>query len=88
MDAQAAAGDFKMLAQAAAAIEYGGQGAEGFVLTPTVGWSWRRKDSLGLRIEGGVFYNLYEERSADRLIPGSAEPHRSYGFELWVGTWI
>jgi hypothetical protein len=67
---------------------YGGQGAQGFVITPTVGWSWRRKSSLGLRIEGGVFYNLYEERAVDRLIPGAAAPHRSYGFELWVATWL
>ena len=67
---------------------FGGQGADGFVVTPTLGWSWRRKDSLGFRIEGGVFYNLYEERTLDRLIPGSGAGKRNYGFDLWVATWI
>jgi hypothetical protein len=67
---------------------FGGQGADGFVISPALGWSWRRKDSLGFRVEGGAFYNLYEERKVDRLIPGSAEPVRSYGFELWVATWL
>jgi hypothetical protein len=68
--------------------QLGGQGAGGFVLTPSFGWNWHRKESLGLRLEGGVFYNLYSERAVDRLIPGAAEPHRSYGVELWVGTWL
>jgi hypothetical protein len=67
---------------------FGGQGADGFVVTPSLGWSWRQKDSLGLRIEGGVFYNLYEERGLDRLIPGSTAAHRSYGLDLWLVTWI
>jgi hypothetical protein len=67
---------------------FGGQGADGFVITPAVGLSWKRKDSLGLRLEAGVFYNLYEEKELDRLIPGSGAPHRSYGLELWVATWI
>jgi len=67
---------------------FGGQGASGFVVTPALGWSWRRKSSLGLRIEGGVFYNLYEEKELDRLIPGSGQGHRSYGFDLWMATWI
>lgn len=67
---------------------FGGQGADGFVITPSLGWSWRRKESLGLRIEGGVFYNLYEERELDRLIPAGAAPHRSWGFDLWLATWL
>jgi hypothetical protein len=67
---------------------FGGQGAGGFVVTPSLGWSWHRTQTLGLRIEGGLFYNLYSERSVDRLIPGAAEPHRSYGLELWMGTWL
>jgi hypothetical protein len=67
---------------------FGGQGAGGFVVTPSFGWNWHRHESLGLRLEGGAFYNLYSERAVDRLIPGAAEPHRSYGVELWVGTWL
>jgi hypothetical protein len=67
---------------------FGGQGAAGFVVTPALGVTWRRQRSLGLRVEGGVFYDLYGERGVDRLIPGSSDPHRSYGFELWVGTWL
>jgi hypothetical protein len=68
--------------------ELGGQGAGGFVVTPALGMTWRRKDSLGFRVEGGLFYDLYKERAVDRLIPGSAQPHRSYGAELWVATWL
>lgn len=67
---------------------FGGQGADGFVVGPALGWSWRRKQSLGLRIEAGAFYNLYDERGVDRLIPGSAQPYRSWGFDLWVATWL
>jgi hypothetical protein len=67
---------------------FGGQGAGGFVVTPSLAWTWHRKESLGLRFEGGVFYDLYAERALDRLIPGAAEPHRSYGLELWVATWL
>jgi hypothetical protein len=67
---------------------FGGQGADGFVITPALGWSWRRKESLGLRVEGGVFYNLYEERALDRLVPGAAQPFRSWGIDLWVATWL
>jgi hypothetical protein len=68
--------------------QFGGQGANGFVVTPTLGMVWRRKDSLGLSIEGGAFYDLYSEKEIDRLIPGNSTLHRSYGFELWVGTWL
>ena len=68
--------------------KFGGQGAGGFVVTPTLGMSWRRKDSLGFRVEAGLFYDLYQEHAVDRLIPGSALPHRSYGLDLWVATWL
>jgi hypothetical protein len=67
---------------------FGGQGATGLAVVPALGATWRRPDSISPRLEAGFFYYLYGERAPDRLIPGSGQPHRSYGPEIWLGAWF
>jgi hypothetical protein len=66
----------------------GGQGANGLVLTPALGVTWRRRAMISVRLEAGLFVDLFSEKSIERLTPQSAESHLGYGPQLSVGGWL
>jgi hypothetical protein len=67
-------------------IRLGGVGGDGVSVEPVLGYLFAPgRSSPSMRIEAGYVRNLFQEHSADRLIPGAGAGYTSHGPLLTLG---
>ncbi len=67
----------------------GGQGQQGLMGMPVVGYLMNRFEIVRIRVEGGYFFGIApREKSEDRLFPGSGTERSAHGAHVSLGVWF